>query len=480
MQQYQGYGQSPYGPQSYGQPQPQYDLEKKKRQGDDEETHQDIRCCDSKSGFARLDNWCIFLCCFGGLMCLISTFIPLWRVDDVGTTEISNIWLYTGFDRKLYGVIHVKGSWSQSWTTLAQSACDIRNLGQLTGLAAAGIKFVSGDEGCGGSESCQQGFSSSMHARCLEYQTMMRISMVTLSGTFLAFILIIAGTLITSMSKRRKSGGIAFGFYLFAGILLMIVNIVWAAVSDNSFKNLSLSAWYPYPSLGAGFYVHTAGYALVLIWDTIFGFIILPDVWAYDPAQEKLDKKKKKLEKRMQRDQQLAQKKQELQAIVNAQQQPMHPPPGYGQQPRPPPGYGQPAYPQLAPQPLGFSQGQQGVQFQGGQGGAQPAPSGGDFGLGGPGYDAGGQSPGGQTGFGLAPPAGYGAPQSPQAYGAPAPMGFGGEGGGSQSPSPWAAGPAQGYGAAPKNLPGGYKWPAHCGQDSDTPGPQWGPAPPAG
>jgi len=381
---YQGYGQSP---QSYGQPEgikPDfYDPKKDKGYGQEEgdEYNRDMTCCNSNSGFARMDNWCIFLCAFGGLLCLVSTFVPLWRVDSHGTTELERFWDYNGFDSKSYGVIHVKGSWSQSWTTLAQGACDIRNMGQIAGLGEAALRQVHWVKGgdCEGSEECQAGFASSMHMRCVEYQTMMRISMVTLCGTFIAFILIIGGTLVTSMSKRRKSGGMAFGLYLFGGLLLAIVNAVWAAVTDNSFKNLSLAAWYPYPSLHAGFYLHTMGYSLVLIFDTVFGFIVLPSVWSYDPAQEKLDKKKAKLEKRMAKEHQYAAKKEELKAIIAGQQpgQPaavnFPPPPGYGQvapaaygqpagygqQPAPSP-WGQQAYPQPAAQPaqpLGFVDG---------------------------------------------------------------------------------------------------------------------------
>merc|ERR1740138_1390158 len=119
-------------------------------------------------------------------------FLPYWRRDPHGTTELTKYFDFKGFETKSYGIIHVKASWSQSWTTLAQATCDIRNLGQISGLAAGALKLISGTGKCSGSESCQQGFASNMHIRCLEYQTMMRISMVTMAGTFLGCILIMA------------------------------------------------------------------------------------------------------------------------------------------------------------------------------------------------------------------------------------------------------------------------------------------------
>lgn len=486
---YAGYGQAPA---PYGQQIPMPDkaeISKGHKMADEDgefeewyKEHTCPCCTNKKSSWARIDNWCIYFCIFGGLLCMMSTFIPSWRVDDAGTTEITKHWDYSGFESRSYGIIHVKASWSQSWTTLAQAACDVRNLGQLTGLAAAALSLVN-DGDCAGSESCQQGFSAHMHARCTEYQTLMRISMVTLCGTFLGIICVIAGTLITSMSKRKKSGGIAFGLYMFAGILLCSTNAVWAGISDNAFKNLSKSAWYPYPSLGAGWYIHTVGYLLILISNGVFGYVVLPTVWAYDPAQEKLDKKKAKLAKKIEREQAAKARAEELKGIIAAGQQA---PPGYGQ---PPPGYGQPppqaygmqpgmqqgygqAYPQPAPMPvapLGFA-GQSDAPIYG-QGGAMPVANPGDFGL--------------DAGYAAQQPQGYGyAAQQPDQYGGGtggSPYSGGGDfgvgvgtGGPGMAPgvqggdfgvgaqpgaSPWAA---QGQPAQPQKP--AYHWPAFSGE----------------
>lgn len=452
----QGHGQQPPSG-GYVQQEPRMHQEEAP-----DEFYQDGVCmCSSTSGFARLDNWCMFAIGLGGFLMMVSLFIPNWRTDPHGTTELEKYWSFSGFQSRSYGIVHVKGSWSQSWTTLAQGTCDIRNLGQITGIAAAAIKFVSGGGSCSGSEACQQGFSANMHMRCMEYQTLMRVSMVTLAGTFLGCILIMAGTLVTSMSKRKKSGGIAFGLYLFAGVLGAIVNAVWALVSDNSFKNMSSTAWYPYPSLDFSFYIHTAGYCLVLIFNSIFGYLVLPDVWTYDPAQDKLDKKKAKLEKRLAKDHQYKAKKEELQGIINGGKPGnFPPPPGFAPGPAPRP-YGQPQFPQPGAgqaygQPQAYGQQAFGQPQAYGQ---QPAASQGGpqtFGL----PPAAGEAPVQNTGFGLG--AAVETPVQSTGFGLGAP---------GQLAQP--AQPAQPAG----RQTGSYNWPAR-GPDPDlAPAPALAPAP---
>merc|ERR1719253_2165527 len=94
--------------------------------------------------YARVDTWCIFLCSLGAFFCLLSTFLTSWRVDSIGTTPISEHWDYEkwGFDSKGYGIIYIKGSHQQPWTSIAQSACEVRKLGQISGMASSAIKAV--------------------------------------------------------------------------------------------------------------------------------------------------------------------------------------------------------------------------------------------------------------------------------------------------------------------------------------------------
>lgn len=467
---------------------------------------------------------------------MVSSFIPLWRYDPQGITELRQTFEFSSFagmsnfNSRSYGILHVKGTWSQSWTTLAQAACDVRNMGQIVGAVSSLGASLSGS--CSGSEQCSAGFSNSMNTRCIEYQSLMRLSLVVLCGTFMSCVLIMGGTLATSMSKRKKSAGIAFGCYMFAGILLMFTNVAWTVASHLSFTELGRTAWYPYPSLHVAWYMHTVGYLLILIFNVIFGRLVLPDVWKYDKATEKLDKMKDKMDKRAERDEKFKQKKQELQGIMSGQQQPQNfpPPPGYGQQPagyaqapaqgygqyppeqapvpaygqapqagygQPQPGYGQvPSYgqsPQQTPAPLGFSGAPDGPSY--GQGGAMPAAprASDDFGVGVSG--SGGASPqpqgdsqqwgapspgtGSVGGYGSTPPVGYGA-APPAGY--TVPEGTGSPTAGTGAPTSWGAAPAQWGGAptSPAGAPGPWAKPAPAeGEKKQAPNPgRWPAAPP--
>jgi hypothetical protein len=312
-------------------------------------------------------------------------------------------------------------------------------------------------------------------------------------ANFFACLMIAAGCTVFGLSKRKRTGGVAFGLWTFAGIMAAIMGTVWACVTDASFKTLSQTSWYPYPSLHVSFYMHVGGYSLVLINTTIFGFLVLPDVWKFDPAQEKLDKLQRKMDRKKEKETRHARKKEELQRFIGQQQQ------GYG-------GYApQPAaYGQVAPAG-GYMQPMQQQNLKGVYGMTQ--------GNGGMPVAIPGQQPQGygappgqvQTGFGLAPapiPQGYGGPgygggqpnlsSMPPGAGGPPGMQQGGTGGTGSGPGygggqpnlssmPPGTGGSYGpsYGGGQPNLgampgakrppgPGGYNWPAAQGQ----PGPQ--------
>lgn len=106
-------------------------------------------------------------------------------------------------------------------------------------------------------------------------------SMLTLTCSFLGVVLCMASTLIASLSTRKRAGGISFGLYMFAGILMMVSNIVWVFVSDAAFINLGKHMWYPYPPLSISFYLHTGGYVLLLSSNIVYGTVVLPMVWAF-------------------------------------------------------------------------------------------------------------------------------------------------------------------------------------------------------
>merc|ERR1719375_1755289 len=127
----------------------------------------------------------------------------------------------------------------------------------------------------------------------------MTYSMVTLTGTFIGIVMCMGGTLIASLSKRKRAGGITFGLYMFASIMMMITNIAWVFVSDSAFVNLQANAWYPYPSLNIGWYMHTVGYLMLGGSNVAYGFVVLPMVWAFDPVEAKLKKVQKRYDKKL-------------------------------------------------------------------------------------------------------------------------------------------------------------------------------------
>jgi hypothetical protein len=424
----------------------------------------DCCSCNENSMFAKWDNWLAVGVGTGALTMMVSTFLPLWRYDSHGTTELEKYWdlsALAGFDGRGYGLIHVKGSWSQSWTTLAQASCDIRNIGQISNMAGAAWSFVTnggdcsdsqGGTCCSDNELCQGEFAQAMHTRCVEYESMMRVSMVALFANFIACLMIAAGCTVFGLSKRKRTGGVAFGLWLFAGTLSGIMSAVWAVVTDSSFKALSQVSWYPYPSLHVGWYMNMGGYSLVIVNTIIFGFLVLPQVWKFDPAQEKLDKLQRKMDRKKAKDERHQKKKDELQRFIAAGGQPQ----GYGGYP-PQPGYApQPApYGQVAPAGgyMGAMQQQQMQQQQlkGGYGNVQaqgaPLVVPGQQGYGAPpaqmpqgGYGA---PPVQQTGFGLGPAQGGSVGSAQTGYGS------GGQPNVSAMP-PGVGGP--GYGGGQPNL----------------------------
>jgi len=283
-------------------------------------------------------NWLVCFCTFGAFVMTISLFVPYWRVDHHGTTVLEGYYSFRGFPQKSYGLLHVKGNLQQSWSSYAIAACQFRDLGWVTALASSGYKMFAGNlEGCKGSQDCAIGFTGQMYARCEEYQSMMRISYVCLGFTFFAILMCIASTMIAWLSKRRKAGGISFGLYLVASIISSGGCAAWVVVTKNSFLKLQNTAWYPFPGLAVGAYMHIFGCCILCVSSCLFGWIVLPDVMSFDPAQEKIDKRNWKLRKKMERRQFMGR---EQGAAKNSP-----PPPGFnGFSPQPTPyGAGAPA-----------------------------------------------------------------------------------------------------------------------------------------
>lgn len=249
-----------------------------------------------KKWHEKPDSWAVLCCSVGALLLAVSMFVPYWRVGD-GTEAVEQVWDFMGgFESRSYGLIQVKSSYSQTWRTLTQQTCDYRGIAVIENLGNAAVGIIGGDlDACRntneGSQSCAQGFSAHMNSRCDLYNRMMSISYVTLGLTFCSILMSLVGGILAALSKRHKTGGFTFGLFLIAGIFALVGNIAWGAVTDAAFKELAETAWFPYPSFGVAFYLSLVGSLMLLIANGVFGYVVLPRVWKYDPLQEKYERR---------------------------------------------------------------------------------------------------------------------------------------------------------------------------------------------
>mmetsp|Transcript_5542 Transcript_5542/g.10167 ORF Transcript_5542/g.10167 Transcript_5542/m.10167 type:complete len:513 (+) Transcript_5542:32-1570(+) len=276
----------------------------------------DVCCCPACNQFinspaGKPENWMIFLVGVGAFMLMIAMLLPAWRFDAHGTTELEKKYEFRGFPHKYYGVLHIKGTYSKAWATQAQAACDLRDLG--TGLAIIefaaketlgrlpGVSYITGGP-CASSEECNIAFTNHAIARCLQYERMSKLSYVVMTFTFIGIIMLFGGVIAVFLSKRRITGGIAVGLWLWGALLPLGSGIAWAFVTDSAFQTLAQSAWYPYPSLHYAFYIYVCGALIILVANGVFAAMVCPSVWKYDKATEKLEKKQRKLERKVERD----------------------------------------------------------------------------------------------------------------------------------------------------------------------------------
>lgn len=253
------------------------------------------RCID------RTEVWAVWVCILGALLVAASTFLARWRVDEVGTAEMDKYWYNQGFETKTYGLLRLQGAMVQSWSTVVTSLCQYRNYGQVMGGIQSLIEMVKNKDwdlsGCKGSEQCAGGFITSIQVRCQEYEKMWQVSTTVMVFNFVAVVLTGFAAMLSLLTDRRKTGGLAFGMFLFAGAMVTAANAAWALVTDGSFKRIMETAWYPYPTLGIAYFVNLYGGVVILAAAGVFGFLVVPEVWNFDPEQEELDERKRKLKK---------------------------------------------------------------------------------------------------------------------------------------------------------------------------------------
>lgn len=327
------------------------------------------------------ETWALFITCWGLTLIAASCFTPRWRVDDYGTQPLEDKWIFAGFTSKTYGLLQIIGASTQSWRIVAQTTCDYMTYAAITSgvsiIVSAGESWSSADSATeaydGTSDAITNtidslGFMGHMQVRCDEYTKMSTTSSIVLSFSALIVIMSTMALMFSVMSKRRKTGGIIFGVNIVGGVFGLCCNIAWAVTTDVAFKRIGESAWYPYPSLGIGYYMHLWGSLSVICATCLYGVLVIPQTLAYDAVQEKIDKKEEKLAR-------LRNAAEQEEMMINAmQQQPQQfGAPMQQQQPQyfppPPGGFQQGGFQQNGFQQGGFQQGgfQQGPpQFQGG------------------------------------------------------------------------------------------------------------------
>lgn len=208
-----------------------------------------------------------------------------------------------GFKSRGYGIIYVKGSYSQSWQTVMHSACEFRNLGYITAWATAISSTDCTDD------TCNPGFYNHMVDRCDGYDYVGGVSKATMGLTFVGIMMVAVASLITAMASSKKVGGFAAGLFLFAGLLTGLMNLWWILATDSAFKKMAKSGWFPYPSIGIAWYLHLYGSVTLIVAGGVYAFLVWPEVMNYDEAEVKLQKRiaakeKRQERKKMQQDQQ--------------------------------------------------------------------------------------------------------------------------------------------------------------------------------
>ncbi|CAE7267923.1 DGK2, partial [Symbiodinium natans] len=245
-----------------------------------------------KKIFEKVEYAAVAMCSFGTVMIMIGTAMPRWRLDEHGTKPLENVWSVSGFPSKSYGLMMVYAKSSRSWDVIVRMTCEWQG---LKGAQIGGIiqQVWSGD--CDGSQQCGHGFTDHVYTRCIEYDRIHTVSLIVLVISLVTIILSLLGVLMAAFGSLKRLGGCAYGFLLLSGFLATASNIVWAVVTHFAFSKLGEDAWYPYPDLAIGWFLHLYGGVTILIAGRIFGWLVMPLVRSFDSEKSALEKRKNKL-----------------------------------------------------------------------------------------------------------------------------------------------------------------------------------------
>ena len=214
----------------------------------------------------------------------VSIFLQNWRegrdssfLFGVAANSTGSL----GFETRQYGLLRVVGNREQSWSSLANAACDryklYNNTAQLEVYAPM----------CATSstpEVCTSGFASHLRTRCDAYNDLTIISWATLAVVILALTLgfgALSSVAFTSLVRWKR--------YIIAALCLSGVfstgsALVWAAISSSHFNDLKNNATFPFPHLSLAYYFCVGSGSLALVAAAHLGLLAA----GVTPEQERL------------------------------------------------------------------------------------------------------------------------------------------------------------------------------------------------
>lgn len=162
------------------------------------------------------------------ILLAVSIFCVQWRANIAYPTLQYNVYRY-------YGLTSVKGSTSQTWTTLADSMCKQAALYK----SASTVSFAG---------VIDTYFVQNMNARCTAY------TQFATYGTITMYVMIGCAVLGLVSSLFIYIGGMSFkpaviGMHGATSLACTGTFYYWAYSTDSQLTNLRKSGFYPYPSL---------------------------------------------------------------------------------------------------------------------------------------------------------------------------------------------------------------------------------------
>jgi len=238
---------------------------------------------------------------FACFIAMVSSFLPGWRRGGgsqnllKGNYAAVNDWIPLSFSRRDYGLIQIRGSYSQTLGVLTSTTCETA----WVGATSKALQTAFGGDECpsGHAGDCFFGLDLMINNRCVNYQLMMIVSYVTLCFTFLATMMVIGATMCAFLTKTKVTGSIVVGLYIFATVTMLASNVAYAVVSHIAFTDLGENQTYPYPPLSYAYYLHVFAILVLMVATGVFYWKVMPKVRSYCPEEEKRIKRERRMNK---------------------------------------------------------------------------------------------------------------------------------------------------------------------------------------